>query len=120
MERPALMKDREALVTGSSHGIGAATAKLFARNGAAVGVNYHSSKDAAESVVKEIESEGGKAIAVRGVVHDRESVQSMVDKVTKELGDIDTLVLNASGKFVIAPFVDYEWNAIAIALSSFI
>lgn len=110
MNKLAQMKDRVALVTGSSHGIGAATAKLLARNGAMVGVNYHSSEDAARSVVKEIESEGGTAITVQGDVHDRESVQKMVDAVTKEFGAIDTLVLNASGKFVIAPFVDYEWS----------
>ena len=87
----SLMKDRVTLVTGSSHGIGAATAKLLASHGAAVGVNYHSSKDAAVSVVEEIKSQGGRAIAVQGDVHDRESVQSMVDEVTK-FGDIDTLV----------------------------
>lgn len=110
MKRTALMENRVALVTGSNHGIGAATAKLLARNGAAVGVNYHSSEDAAQSVVKEIESEGGVAIAVQGDVHDQESVQKMVEQVTKQLGEIDTLVLNASGKFVIAPFVDYEWS----------
>ena len=104
------MENRVALVTGSSHGIGAATAKLLASHGAAVGVNYHSSEDAALSVVEEIESKGGKAIAVQGDVHNQESVQSMVDAVTKEFGDIDTLILNASGKFVIAPFVDYEWS----------
>lgn len=110
MEKHLSMKDRIALVTGSSHGIGAATAKLLARNGAAVGVNYHSSEDAARSVVQEIESEGGVAIAVQGDVHDPESVESMVSTVTKKLGAIDTLVLNASGKFVISPFVDYEWS----------
>ena len=87
------MENRVALVTGSSHGIGAATAKLLASHGAAVGVNYHSSEDAALSVVEEIESKGGKAIAVQGDVHNQESVQSMVDGVTKEFGDIDTLIL---------------------------
>lgn len=110
MNNTSSMENRVALVTGASHGIGAETARLLARNGAAVGVNYHSSEEAAQSVVEEIKSEGGKAIAVKGDVHSADSVQAMVDTVTKAFGDIDTLVLNASGKFVIAPFVDYEWS----------
>jgi len=53
-----LMKDRVVLVTGASRGIGAATAKLLGRHGAAVGVNYYSSETAAQEVVDAIASEG--------------------------------------------------------------
>jgi 3-oxoacyl-[acyl-carrier protein] reductase len=60
-----LLNNRIALVTGSSRGIGAAIAKLFAEEGASVAVNYNKSEDAARSVINEIKSKGGKAIAER-------------------------------------------------------
>jgi len=61
-----------ALVTGASRGIGAATAKLLARHGAAVAVNFFQSKEPAEMVVKSIIDAGGKAIAVKADVRDRD------------------------------------------------
>ena len=105
-----LLQNRTALITGASKGIGAAIAKLFAQHGAAVGVNYRSSKDAAQQVVTEITSNGGKAIAVQADVLDPQQVESMVDRVTEELGAIDTLVLNANMPFTIAPFMEQSWS----------
>jgi NAD(P)-dependent dehydrogenase (short-subunit alcohol dehydrogenase family) len=64
------MKDRVVLVTGASRGIGAATAKLLGRHGAAVGVNYYSSETAAQEVVDAIAAEGSKALAVKADVQD--------------------------------------------------
>ena len=84
-----------ALVTGASRGIGAATAKLLARHGAAVAVNYFQSKEPAETVVKDIIDAGGKAIAVKADVRDRDEVAAMVKETNDKLGVIDILILNA-------------------------
>jgi 3-oxoacyl-[acyl-carrier protein] reductase len=107
-----LLENRIALVTGSSRGIGAAIAKLFAEQGASVAVNYNNSKDAAIKVVDEIRSKGGNAIAVKADVTDFAQVEKMVNIVTEQFGPIDTLVINASMKFKYAPFLEQEWTDI--------
>jgi len=89
------LKGKVALVTGSSRGIGAATAKMLAKHGAAVTVNYFEHKEAADAVVAEIINGGGKAIAVQADARDQNQVQAMVDRTVSELGLIDILVLNA-------------------------
>ena len=83
------------LVTGGSRGIGAEICRLGARRGNAICVNYASSEGEAESVVKEIISEGGRAISVRADVSVPEDVDRMFDKVDAELGPITSLVNNA-------------------------
>lgn len=90
-----LLRGQVALITGASRGIGAATARLFARHGAAVGVNYHTSSERAQEVVEEIRAFGGKAFAVQASVDNTEEVSAMVRQVEQELGPIDTLVMNA-------------------------
>ncbi len=84
-----------ALVTGASKGIGASIAKELAANGAAVAVNYSSSRAEAEKIVAEIKSAGGKAIAVQGSVADPDAIGPLVATVARELGPITTLVNNA-------------------------
>lgn len=86
---------RVAIVTGSSRGIGAATARRLARDGYAVTVNYLTNKDLAEKVVREIESSGGKAIAFQADVADPARVHALFDASEKAFGGLDVVVNNA-------------------------
>jgi 3-oxoacyl-[acyl-carrier protein] reductase len=89
------LKGKVAVVTGASKGIGAGIAKSLGAAGAAVVVNYASSKDGAERVVAEIKAQGGKAIAVKGDVAKSADVQHIFDETKKAFGPVDVLVNNA-------------------------
>lgn len=84
-----------AIVTGASKGIGAGIAKALGKAGAAVVVNYASSKDGADRVVKEIAQSGGKAIAVQGDVAKPGDVKRLFEETKKAFGSLDILVNNA-------------------------
>jgi 3-oxoacyl-[acyl-carrier protein] reductase len=86
-----------AFVTGASRGIGAATARLLAARGSAVGVNYHQSEGAAKSVVAAIEATGGTAIAVQADITSEEEARAAIDAVEEGLGPINVAVFNAHG-----------------------
>jgi 3-oxoacyl-[acyl-carrier protein] reductase len=89
------LKSKVAVVTGASKGIGAGIAKALAAEGAAVVVNYASSRDAAERVVAEIAGKGGKAIAVQGDMSKGSDVQRLFAETKKAFGKVDVLVNNA-------------------------
>ena len=103
-------KNKVAIVTGSSRGIGAATAKLLAKNGAKVAVNYVQNKKEGESVLKDIHGIGGEAILVQADVTVLEQVENMVRMTEKELGPVDILVNNANMSFPVMPFAQYKWE----------
>jgi 3-oxoacyl-[acyl-carrier protein] reductase len=84
-----------AVVTGASKGIGAAIAKQLAAEGAAVVVNYASSKTGADKVVAEITGNGGKAIAVQGDIAKPADIKRLFDRTKKAFGQLDILVNNA-------------------------
>ena len=84
-----------AIVTGASKGIGAGIAKALAKAGAAVVVNYASSKDGADRVVKEIAQNGGSAVAVQGDVAKAGDVKRLFEETKKAFGSLDILVNNA-------------------------
>ena len=91
-----------AVVTGASKGIGAGIAKALAAEGAAVVVNYASSKTGADAVVEVITGAGGKAVAVQGDVSNEAQAKGVVDTALKEFGRLDILV-NNSGVYEFAP-----------------
>lgn len=90
-----MLDGKVAIVTGASRGIGAAIATVLASNGAQVIVNYHSSADAAEAVVKQIKDAGGEATAVQADVGDFAACQELVKTTTDTYGQVNILVNNA-------------------------
>jgi len=89
------LKGKVAVVTGASKGIGAGIAKALAAAGAAVVVNYNSSKEGADRVVSEITGKGGKAVAVQGDVAKAADVKRLFQETKKAFGSLDVLVNNA-------------------------
>ncbi|MFL6302246.1 MAG: SDR family NAD(P)-dependent oxidoreductase [Candidatus Sulfotelmatobacter sp.] len=90
------LKNRVALVTGGSRGIGAGIAVALAGAGADIAVNYREQRTAAQSVCKEISSLGRNAIAVQADVSRAQEITGMVSEVETSLGSIDILVNNAA------------------------
>ena len=99
------LKGKTAVVTGASKGIGASIAKSLAAEGAAVVVNYSSSKEGAERVVSEIAKQGGKAVAVQGDVSKASDGQRLFTESKRVFGKVDVLVNNA-GVYEFAPLAD--------------
>jgi len=106
------LKDKVALITGASRGIGRGIAEVFAEEGAHVAVNYIGSAEKAEEVASWVRAKDRRAMTVQGDVAKRKDVEAMVDRVWRELGPIDVLVNNA-GIETIVPFLeltDDQWT----------
>jgi 3-oxoacyl-[acyl-carrier protein] reductase len=99
------LKGKVAVVTGASKGIGAGIARSLGAAGAAVAVNYSSSREGAERVVADIKAKGGKAIAVKGDVAKAADVRHLFDETEKAFGRLDVLVNNA-GIYQFQPLED--------------
>lgn len=106
--------DGSALVTGASRGIGAAIARALAREGWPVGVNYRSDSEAAEAVVEEIKSAGGRAKALQGDVSDPATADALFTALEEEFGPVLVLVNNAGVRADgLAPQIDDEdWDKV--------
>jgi 3-oxoacyl-[acyl-carrier protein] reductase len=96
------LNGKVAVVTGASKGIGAGIAKAVAAAGASVVVNYASSRQGAEQVVKEITGQGGKAVAIQGDVSKVNDVRRLFEESKHAFGKLDILVNNA-GVYLFEP-----------------
>jgi 3-oxoacyl-[acyl-carrier protein] reductase len=97
------LANKVALVTGGSRGIGAAIAKRLAADGASVAITYAKDTNAASAVVKAIEANGSKALAIQADAADPKAINAAVEKIVATLGKLDVLVNNA-GTAIPKPF----------------
>ena len=111
-DREQSLAGRRALVTGGASGIGRATVKRLAAEGAAVVVDYVGEADPADVLVGEVERDGGRAIAIEADVSDEEQVDAMFARARDELGPVDLLVNNAGAErpFALVDMPLEEWN----------
>ena len=114
------LENKVAVVTGSSSGIGEAIALAFAREGAAVVVNYSRHEDAAQKVLQKVEAAGGKGLVVGADVSDPKEVEAMVGQAVGTLGRLDIMVNNAGMErkmpFLQTPFEVWQ-ETIAVNLT---
>ena len=120
------LQGKVAVVTGASKGIGAAIALHLAAEGAAVVVNYSSSKEGADRVVEKIVGKGGRAVAVQANVAKPTDIRRLFDEATKSFGRLDILVNNA-GIYEFAPLEEvttehfhkqFDLNVLGLILTS--
>jgi glucose 1-dehydrogenase len=114
------LQNKVAVITGASLGIGSAIALAFAREGAAVAVDYRSHPDEAEQIVDQIERSGGRATSVHADVSSPEDVKNLIQRAVEEFGRLDVMINNA-GMEEKMPFLDTPlevWNrTIAVNLT---
>ena len=102
--------NRVALITGGSRGIGAATALVLAEQGFRVVVNYRSSPEQADEVVRAATAAHGEALAIRADVTEADDVVAMIGEVEERWGRVDVLVHNALIPFDVTSFADLSWE----------
>ncbi|URK87127.1 SDR family oxidoreductase [Rhizobium sp. RCAM05350] len=100
-----MLSNKVAIITGASSGIGRATAKLFAREGASLIVSGRR-RAALDELVAEIEAEGGEAFAINGDVRDETHARSLVEAATEKFGGLDIAFNNAGTTGEMAPIAD--------------
>jgi len=114
------LENKVAVITGSSLGIGSAIALAFAKEGAAVAVDYRSHPDEAKEIVEQVENFGGRAISVHADVSNPEDVKNLIQKAVEEFGRLDVMINNA-GMEEKMPFLETPldvWNkTIAVNLT---
>ncbi|MGH7853842.1 MAG: SDR family NAD(P)-dependent oxidoreductase [Candidatus Binatia bacterium] len=98
------------LVTGASRGIGAAAAVRLAHGGAAVVVNYHENKDAAEKVLSGVTNAGARGMVFQADVTRKDQIDKMVQAIEQQLGSVDVLVNNAYFPFEVGPLHALSWE----------
>ncbi|MDH6678067.1 NAD(P)-dependent dehydrogenase (short-subunit alcohol dehydrogenase family) [Rhodococcus sp. LBL1] len=101
---------RVAVITGASRGIGAASALVLAEQGYQVVVNYRSSAEQADEVVRAASAAGGEAVAIRADVTAPDDVATMVHETERRWGRVDVLVHNALIPFDVTSFADLSWE----------
>ncbi len=109
-----MLKNKTALVTGSSRGIGRGIAIKFAKNGCFVGINYVSNDSAAEKTLKLVKENGGKGMLLKGDVSDFDTAGEIVKKLVDKRKNIDILVNNA-GIYIRNNFKDIpkkDWDKV--------
>jgi NAD(P)-dependent dehydrogenase (short-subunit alcohol dehydrogenase family) len=97
------LKNKVALVTGGAHRVGKAITLELAQAGANLIVNYHTADEAAQQTVAEVESLGGKAVAVQCDVAELAAVQKMASVIQEHFGGVDVIV-NSASHFAQTPF----------------
>ena len=110
------LQGKVALVTGASRGIGAAAARRLAQGGAAVAVNYHKNREAAEKVLHDIVSDGGRGIIFQADVTRNDDVEAMVHAVREQFAPIDVLVNNAYFPFDVGALHELSWESLRCAV----
>ena len=116
----AELKNRVALVTGASRGLGAAIARKLAACGAKVAVNYFGSPPLAQALVEQIRKSGGVAEAFKADIRDEREVEDLVAKTKKAFGPIDILVINATGPQPFLKIEELTWQACLDQLEFFV
>lgn len=108
-----LLQDKVVLISGASRGIGSATARLLARHGAKVAINYLHNEARARRVKELIDADGGTADLFQADVTDKDQVDSLVAAVKRTYGRVDVLVSNAAIGFKMQSFVNHGWDDFA-------